>query len=428
MVTQILKIVIQVVDKATAGLKRVKETTKQIDKNLKKVNVNAFRFLGLGLGMLFTGMALQRFFGGFLRAAVNTFARIVDVQDEAFQQVQQLRAAWEFLKFSIIDALVSSELIVNVIDLVIILTDRLGQLSPAALAGIGVIAVVSFIAAGAMLLLGQGMLFLIGISAALQISLGALVTGLGLIMIFGLIVAATFLFLNNKVFSPLEKILIIVGAAVLLLSKRFFALSLTAGFTALLFGGFLILLALLSVKFGGLGNAIKAMAATAIVALGFLADFIITGLLVPFQYLALAIAWIYRLARKPVPAGLEEFIRWKPEVHVAAAVIAARIQPEIVEEKPLSALAKDVGSQIATGLEGVAETIGNTVGASMEKIVETQQDKMGEMTGEQTQDMGGFIEEQTTKLDETMNKIIESQGELVDILQNEAVIVPTTQG
>ena len=90
---------------ATAGLQSVNKATKQVDKSFKRVNRKAVQFLGLGLGMLFAGMALQKFFGGFLRAAFNTFKTVIDAETKAFQKTQELNAAWQFLKFSIIAAL-----------------------------------------------------------------------------------------------------------------------------------------------------------------------------------------------------------------------------------------------------------------------------------------------------------------------------------
>ena len=56
----------------------IKQTTKRLAILAKQAKKTTFRFLGLGLGMLFTGMALKKFFGEFLRSAFNTFQMIID--------------------------------------------------------------------------------------------------------------------------------------------------------------------------------------------------------------------------------------------------------------------------------------------------------------------------------------------------------------
>ncbi len=421
MATQVLKIVIKVVDKARAGLKRMQESTNIIDKNLKKVNRKAVQFLGLGLGMLFAGMALQKFFGGFLRAAFNTFTKIVDVQDEAFQQVQHLRAAWEFLKFAMIDALLSSDIILILIDNVIALIDILGQLPKETIAKIGKIAIVGFAAATAMLILGQVFLFMIGIAGALNIGLGLLIRSLFLIVAIWAIWKSDL----TKVEKGLLLVGIALGIVAVALFKVFGVSVLAFAVPILLIAGIAIALALLSVKFGGLGNAIKVWGLGILTVLKIIADGVYEFLIFPFQLAAKGIIAMMVLARRNVPQSLVDFAGFKmPNVAERLAELSTQLQPMVVEEKPIGAIFEGIGEKIFEGLGDFANKMIDGVNDKLEETIENQNLNVGE----QTQDMGGFIEEQTTKLDETMNQIVEGQKQLVDILQNDAVIVPTTQG
>ena len=66
------------------------------------------RFKGELLSIMFFGMAITRVFGGFLRAAYQSFSTAVEGTDAANNSVQRLSAAWEFFKFGLIDALMNS--------------------------------------------------------------------------------------------------------------------------------------------------------------------------------------------------------------------------------------------------------------------------------------------------------------------------------
>ena len=57
------------------------------------------------LSLLFFGMALQRFFFGILRSLFNTFQKAEGNTNELAQKTMHLKGAWEFLKFSIWNAL-----------------------------------------------------------------------------------------------------------------------------------------------------------------------------------------------------------------------------------------------------------------------------------------------------------------------------------
>jgi len=125
--SHILKIVIQVVDKATAGMNSVTKSTNNIDKGLKRVNSRMGTFDMRLLSVMFGGMALQRAFGGMLRGLVNTFIKAEDNTSGLSQATNRLSASWEFMKFSIMEAL-NTEFFIAAIDQLVQFIKWVGQL------------------------------------------------------------------------------------------------------------------------------------------------------------------------------------------------------------------------------------------------------------------------------------------------------------
>lgn len=124
-----LKIIVNVVNKATKPLDEVSKKLEEIAKRTAKIKEISGALLAGGLSLLFTGQMINRFFSGFLRSAFETYTKIISVNDLFFQKTQQLRAAWEFFKFSLISALGTSPLFLAIIDAVISLVNWFGQLS-----------------------------------------------------------------------------------------------------------------------------------------------------------------------------------------------------------------------------------------------------------------------------------------------------------
>lgn len=157
--THVLQIVIKVIDRAIKPIEQLEDKIKKADRSFKSLqNV----ILSLGLAFLFTGMMIKRFFDNLLKSIWTTWRQIIDVHDEFFQKTQQLTAAWEFFKFSLMDALGQSPLFLALIDAVISLINWFGMLSPETKAVLGMIIIGGAIAATAMMLLGAALLFLLG--------------------------------------------------------------------------------------------------------------------------------------------------------------------------------------------------------------------------------------------------------------------------
>lgn len=79
-----------------------------MSRGVKLLERESRRFKGEYLSIMFLGMGLTRVFGGFYKTAYATFQKAVEGTDKANNSLQRLNAGWEFLKFSLIDALMSS--------------------------------------------------------------------------------------------------------------------------------------------------------------------------------------------------------------------------------------------------------------------------------------------------------------------------------
>ncbi len=79
----------------------VRKTTNSIGKINKKMNTFDMRLLSV----MFGGMALSRLFGGITRNIINTFIKAEDHTSGLTNATTRLSASWEFMKFSIMDAL-----------------------------------------------------------------------------------------------------------------------------------------------------------------------------------------------------------------------------------------------------------------------------------------------------------------------------------
>lgn len=229
-----LNIFVKVFDKATKPIEQVK-------KQMESLQKTQMRFLSGGLALLFTGMALERFFGGALRAMFNTYVQVINVQDIFFQKTQHLRAAWEFLKFSIIDALLQSTLMVSLIDWLINLVNWFGRLSPEARAALGIIAVGGFAGATAMAILGNAMLFIMGIAGLFGISMAS---ALG-IVVFALLLISALFFIWISGMGKAQKVVLTLVVLAGILGLVFFKAGLLATTPFLIIAALLLVLGIL---------------------------------------------------------------------------------------------------------------------------------------------------------------------------------------
>ena len=107
--------------------KKAKSLSYVLDKSMKKSlaesahNAKRLRgnLLGAGLGMLFLGMAIQRYSMNMLKGLFKTYSTIMGEGTKFNEQTNSLSAAFEFLKFSIMDALGNSELFAALVEWIV---------------------------------------------------------------------------------------------------------------------------------------------------------------------------------------------------------------------------------------------------------------------------------------------------------------------
>ena len=189
-VERIMRIIVKVRDEATKRLRKIHATVEGTNKETKKLNKTMdvtkglFRkWLGLGLGMLFVGMALQKTFGTWLRTMYTEYIEIVGRTNEFTQSMGRLNAAWTYLKFTIIDTIQTSPLLMGFIKWAITFIDKMSVIMEKHGSLVIVLMVIAFVIGSIMLVFGQIFLFAIGIAAAMGIGILP-----ALIFIFGIII------------------------------------------------------------------------------------------------------------------------------------------------------------------------------------------------------------------------------------------------
>lgn len=89
-------------------------------KEQEKLNQKVTKsMLGMGFSMLFGGMALKRFTQSALKGMINTYSEIMGKTSTFHQMTNKLTGAWEFFKFTLIDALMQSGLFQTLLDFII---------------------------------------------------------------------------------------------------------------------------------------------------------------------------------------------------------------------------------------------------------------------------------------------------------------------
>ena len=197
-------------DKAVAAtnskLLLMQATAKKLGISLK--NLEAFA-LGAGLALLFTGMAIKNAAQQALTATIKTFSTVTEGTMLYNQSIGRLAAAFEFLKFSIADAFLTSALGVGLLEVVIAIFDFISGTSDGFKALIAGGLVFLVIIGGIMMISGQILLFSLLFSAALKLAASSLVVklALGLVGVLGavgLLVIAFLLFVGFMKMAPAE--------------------------------------------------------------------------------------------------------------------------------------------------------------------------------------------------------------------------------
>lgn len=203
---------------------RASENVKQDAFNRTKNSVKNLQnaFLGMGLSMLFTGMAIKQTIEGFIRRAVDSYMQMADKNSELLKDVLAMQAAFKYLQYVIVDALQSA----GIFDIITQTFERIGrwinQLTPQQKEFWGKFLMWTVVVSGAMMILGQTLLALLAPIALLVLSgysLSVAFAWMGGLIAAIIIVTSLFLIFNSDM-SRLDKTLAVLGGTLLLIAGR----------------------------------------------------------------------------------------------------------------------------------------------------------------------------------------------------------------
>jgi len=228
----------------------------------KKLGDTKQKLLGVGMTALFGGMAIKKFAEDALRSVFNTFA-LVSSETSAFSQATaSLAGNWEYMKYTMVDALMQSGLLTGFIDGLINIIEWIANLSDSSKIAFMVIMSSLVLLGGALQVFGQGLLLTNGVVTAFGLSAGVafgLMIG-WIVLIEAAIVALVLIWTSDM--SKAEKvmwtivvvILAIVGAVLLLVGT--IALPFVIAIIAVI--AVIAIFAVMVRKVGSVKNAFKA--------------------------------------------------------------------------------------------------------------------------------------------------------------------------
>jgi hypothetical protein len=153
------------IDKAGNTLDAFGKEVRLANKDLKNITKKSHMFNMSLLSLLFAGMALQRTMGGFLRSAITSFQRANEDTEGLGKSTWELSAAWEFFKYSLVNALTQSDIFRMLVQWLVQIVQWFNKLSPTAKSFIIIGIAVLFVVGTLVMLFGQIGLAASGIKA-----------------------------------------------------------------------------------------------------------------------------------------------------------------------------------------------------------------------------------------------------------------------
>jgi len=158
--------------KFTTPMTKASGQVANFDKSIQQASLGLKRFeklfLGAGLAALFTGMAIKNAAQQALNATFKTFQTVTEGTMLYNETLGRLSAAFEFLKFQIAETFLTSELGKLLLDVLVGIFDKISGLPEEFQVLIGAGLVFFVILGGVLMVLGQMLLALLGIVAALE--------------------------------------------------------------------------------------------------------------------------------------------------------------------------------------------------------------------------------------------------------------------
>lgn len=169
-----------VMNKATGAIITQAKALGILKSSMYKFNMNI-------LSVMFAMMALNRYLMGFARSAITTYQKANDESTQLGKATWELQAAWEFLKYSLVDALTQSQIFNWLVGVLLWLVNLFNRMDPGVKAFIAIAIAVAIVVTGVTLLYTQlqPLLALIGSKAAFTgglAKMGILLLGLILIV------------------------------------------------------------------------------------------------------------------------------------------------------------------------------------------------------------------------------------------------------
>jgi len=316
-----LKIILEVVSKgAKASLKVIDKSLGTVTKTLRNAKAQADKFntgfrmmnramLGIGLSMLFTGMAIKRFFQGMLTSMLQTFLAVEGEGGAMNNTLGELMAAIEFLKYTLIDAAAQTGVFDKWIERINKLVDWFTNLDEETQASIVNFMVWGVIIGTVMMVVGQALLGLIPILLLIQMGAWPIIA---VFLILGLAIALIWMIAKSNL-HPLWKLLLIIAVVVgsLVLIFLILGIAITAPIliAIIVIGVVIAALVLLSQKVGGVGNAFKAMGVFILRILAFVADGIVLAIITPLNFVIDMINTVIRASNRFLGTAIQEIPR-----------------------------------------------------------------------------------------------------------------------
>lgn len=157
------------IGKLGEGGKKVAANMKVMQAETKDAAKQAKRFKMEYLGIMFAGMAMQRTFGKALKSMVAGYKKAFEGSSDLTKVTNKLTGAWEYLKFSFINALVQNDAFKWLIDKLTVVVDWFNNLSDSAKVGVVTALAALYLLGSGFALIGQIVLGWTSIAKALKI-------------------------------------------------------------------------------------------------------------------------------------------------------------------------------------------------------------------------------------------------------------------
>lgn len=236
--------------KAVAGLTPVTAVLMDIDAQIREIQNQINRqmqqaLMAIGLSLLFTGMAIQKFFQNALLALTQTYMEVAGQTDRVNEGVYELQAAWAFFKYDLFDTLKETGIWDGFINGIKSIVDWFTKLPSPVKTAIVIMMVFGLVIGAAMSIAGQTMLFLIGVMVLFNASLAVTLGYMGAFFVVVIAIAAIIGIWSSKM-SVLDKVL---WTVVIVLAAIAIAILLIWGAVALPIVGIIAVVALLITAF-----------------------------------------------------------------------------------------------------------------------------------------------------------------------------------